>query len=107
MEPQEALLDFLHSIAHCFSADFKLGAGLAKQIKETFPCKFSVTKEFKQQVLNTQYLGNDQLVFLLIVEQRYLHKATYRSRRKKLMALRDQLSFYLETDLSFHICYVV
>ena len=37
IEQSGDLLDFPHSIAHCISADFKLGAGLAKQIKEKFP----------------------------------------------------------------------
>ena len=37
IEEQGDLLDFPHSIAHCISADFNLGAGLAKQIKEKFP----------------------------------------------------------------------
>ena len=37
IEQQGDLLDFPHSKAHCVSADFKLGAGLAKQINEKFP----------------------------------------------------------------------
>ena len=88
------LLDFPHSIAQCFSADFKLGAGLAKQIKEKFPNYFLTKKEYKQQVLQAQYLGHDKFVFHLIVEPRFFHKPTYRSLRKAFLALSDQMNFY-------------
>ena len=94
IEQQGDLLDFPHSIAHCISADFKLGAGLAKQIKEKFPSYFPTQKEYKQQVLHAQYLGHDKFVFHLIVKPRYFHKPTYRSLRKALLALRDQMNFY-------------
>ena len=94
IEQQGDLLDFPHSIAHCISADFKLVAGLAKQIKERFPSCFPTKKEYKQQVLHAQYLGHDKFVFHLIVKPRYFHKPTYRSLRKALLALHDQLNFY-------------
>ena len=88
------MLDFPHPIAHCISADFKLGAGRAKQIKEKFPIYFPTKKEYKQQVLHAQYFGHDKFVFHLIVKSRYFHKPTYRSLRKTLLALRDQMNFY-------------
>ena len=44
IEQQGDLLDFLHSTAHCISADLKLGAGLAKQIKEKSPSYFPTKK---------------------------------------------------------------
>ena len=45
IEQQRYLLDYPHSIAHYKSAEFKLGAGLAKQIKEKFPSHFPTKKE--------------------------------------------------------------
>ena len=81
-------------MAHCILADFKLGAGLPKKIEEKFPSCFSTKKEYKQQVLHSQYLGHDRFVFHLIVKPRYFHKPTYRSLRKILIALRDQMHFY-------------
>ena len=68
IEQQGDLLDFPHSLAHCVSADFKLGSGLTKQIKEKFFKLFLYEKEYKQQVLHAQYLGHDKLVFHLIVK---------------------------------------
>ena len=94
IEQQGDLLKFPHSIAHCIWADFKLGAGLAKQIKEKFRSYFPTKKEYKQQVLHAKYLGHDKFVFHLIVKPRYFHKLSYRSLRKTLLALRDQMSFY-------------
>ena len=93
-QQQGDLLDFLDSIAHGISADFGLGAGLAKQIKGKFPRFFATNKEYKQQVLPAQYLGNEKLVFQLIVKPRFFHKPTYRSLKKSLWALRDHTSFY-------------
>ena len=94
IERQGDLLDFPHSIAHCISADSKLGAGLAKQIKEYFLRYFPTKKEYKQQILHAQYLGHDKFLFHLIVKPRFFHKPTYRSLRKALLALRDQMNFY-------------
>ena len=93
-EQQGNLLDFPHSIAHSVSADLKLGAGLTKQIKEKVPGCFPTKKEYKQQVLHAQYLSQDKFVFHLIVKPRYFHKPTYRSLRKTLLVLRDQMNFY-------------
>ena len=93
IEQQGDLLDFPHSIAHCISADFKLGAGLAKHIKENFPSYFPTKKEYKQPVLHAQYLGHDKFVFHLIVKPRYFLKPAYRSLRKALLALCDQMNF--------------
>ena len=41
IEQQGIWLDARHSVADCILADFKLGAGLAKQIKEKFPSFFT------------------------------------------------------------------
>ena len=99
IEQQGDLLDFPHSIAQCISAEFKLWAGLAKQINEKFLSYFPTEKEYKQQVLHAQYLGHDKFVFHLIVKPRYFHKPTYRSLRKALSALRDQMNFYRSDKL--------
>ena len=40
IEQRGDLLDFSHSVAHCISVDFKLGAGLAEQMKEKIPSYF-------------------------------------------------------------------
>ena len=66
-------------------------------------------KEYKQHVLNAQYLGNDKFIFQLIVKQRYFHKPTYRSLRKTLLTLRDKMN-QISTELTnwvFHIYHVV
>ena len=65
---QGDFLDFPHSTAHCISADFKLKAGLAKQIKEKFPGFFPTKQDYKQQVLHAQYMCSDKFVFHLIVK---------------------------------------
>ena len=70
VEQEGDLLDFPHSIAHCISADFRLEAGLSKQIKEKFPSCFPLKQEYKQQVLHTHYLGHVKYIFHLIVKPR-------------------------------------
>ena len=58
IEQQGDLLDFPHSIAHCVSADFKLGAGLAKQIKEKFPSYFPTKKRVQATSTARPVLGS-------------------------------------------------
>ena len=77
-DQQGVLLEFSFSKAHCRSTDFKLGAGLLKQIKEKFPSCFPTKKDYKQQVLHAQYLGNDKLVIPLVVKPRFFHKPSHR-----------------------------
>ena len=101
------LLAFPHSIAHCFSADFKLGAYLAKQIKEKSPSYFRTKKEYMQLVLHAQYLANDDFVFHVIVKLRCFHKPTYRSLRKALLAFLHHMFFYHIDELVFHIYHVL
>ena len=75
------------------SAEFKMKTGLVKKKKKN-SSELPTRKEYKQQVLHAQYLGDKKFVVDLIVRLCCFHKSTYRSLRKALLALLDQLSFY-------------
>ena len=93
IEQQGDLLDFRHSIAHCISADFKLGAGLAKQKKRSFRV-ISRQKRSTSNKYRTPSTWVMIIFFHLVVKPCYFHKPTYRSLRKTLLALRDQMNIY-------------
>ena len=90
IEQQVNLLDFEHSIAHCISADFKLGAGIASQIKDKFPSSLP-RKARRNQELHVQSLGQNKYVYHLITKPLHLDRAKYQSLREALLAMRDHL----------------
>ena len=97
-EKKGNLLDFPHSIVHCISADFKLAAGIAAQIREKFPTVYPRNLS-RQQCLYAQAVGDNTFVYHLIVKPRYFHKPSYRSLKKSLSALRDHVITHQITHL--------
>ena len=94
-EQQGNLLDFPHSIAHCISADFKLGAGIAKEIREKFPDVYPRMHKYdKEQVMYPQFVEKGKYIYHLIVKPRYFHKPTYQTLRNALKAMREHLKFH-------------
>lgn len=81
-------------LVHCVSADFALGAGIAKQ----FDQKFDMRRKLKEawsapssdyNVLVGKTLRVDR-VFNLVTKERYFQKPTYRSVESALRHLREQ-----------------
>ena len=81
-------------LAHCISADFALGAGIAKQIDETFNMKEMLNLLWgKISAMNGTWeapcclpCGN---VFNLVTKDRYFHKPTLDSLRTALEEMND------------------
>ena len=81
-------------LAHCISADFALGAGIAKQIDETFNMKEMLNLLWgKISPMNGTWeapcclpCGN---VFNLVTKDRYFHKPTLDSLRTALEEMND------------------
>lgn len=76
-------------IAHCVSADFKLGAGIATEVKKKYP---KLPNE--QGTIGVAYgiQNNDMLVYHLVTKEKYYHKPTYESLKKSLISMRDQIT---------------
>lgn len=87
-------------LAHCISADFALGAGIAKAFDSVYNMRF---KLFRQHP-DYEYSGGDAIlidnVFNLVTKQKYWHKPTYESLREALEMMKEQLDFLGATKLA-------
>lgn len=78
-------------LAHCISADYALGAVIAKQINDVFQMRFKLKNRFgdiseRYRVGKTYMVDN---VFNLIAKEKYWHKPTYRSLKCSLYKMKD------------------
>lgn len=78
-------------LAHCISADFALGAGIAKQFTARLDMKNRLKSEYGDipmgdRVGRTFAVGN---VFNLVTKARYFHKPTYETLERCLEEMRD------------------
>lgn len=88
-------------LAHCISADFKMGAGIAKKFTET-GTKAELTAMYPKSWNGNGYClrscgvpvtnGKCVAVYNLITKERYWHKPTYDTLRQSLESLRDNYS---------------
>ena len=77
-------------LAHCISADFALGAGIAKKFDEVYNMRFKLFKNFD----GYEYEGGDALlvdnVFNLVTKPRCFHKPYYEALEEALMSMKEQ-----------------
>ena len=87
-------------LAHCISADFALGAGIAKTFDSVYNMRFKLFKNYPNYI----YKGGDAVLignaFNLVTKQKYWHKPTYESLREALEMMREQLEFLDATKLA-------
>lgn len=86
-------LPHTYYLAHCISADFALGAGIAKQINYIFKMRFKLNNRFgntpeRDRVGNVYLVDN---VFNLVTKWRYFHKPTYQSLTCCLYKMKDMI----------------
>ena len=78
-------------LAHCISADFALGAGIAK----TFNSKYNMRSKLFNSHPNYVYRGGDALlvdnVFNLVTKAKCFQKPTYESLTEALEMMRDKI----------------
>lgn len=76
-------------IAHCVSADFKLGAGIAVEVKRRYP----VLPNKKGEIGVAYGIKNgEMLVFHLVTKEKYYEKPTYESLKKSLVSMKSQMN---------------
>ena len=82
------LFDSTDSIAHSISSDFKLPAGIAKQVRGAFPTTYPEfgSKASKEKICAQQH-SPDRFICHLIVKPRFWNKLTYSSPRAALEAM--------------------
>lgn len=87
-------------LAHCISADFTLGAGIAKTFDSVYNMRFKLFRNYD----NYEYRGGDALpvdnVFNLVTKPKCYHKPTYESLRTALEIMREQMDFLDITKLA-------
>lgn len=87
-------------LAHCISADFALGAGIAKAFDSVYNMRFKLFRQYPDY----EYNGGDALLidntFNLVTKQKYWHKPTYDSLREALEMMKEQLDFLGATKLA-------
>lgn len=87
-------------LAHCISADFALGAGIAKIFDSVYNMRFKLFRHYD----NYEYHGGDALLidntFNLVTKQKYWHKPTYESVREALEMMKEQMDFLGITKLA-------
>ena len=82
-------------LAHCISADFAMGKGIAVQFNQHFDMRNKLQAAFPGYLATWQAQGRsfDCLlqgrVFNLITKERYYHKPTYQSLQGALEIMRD------------------
>ena len=87
-------------LAHCISADFALGAGIAKAFDSIYNMRFKLFRQYPDY----EYHGGDAIlvdnVFNLVTKWKCWHKPTYDSLREALEMMREQLEFMSVTKLA-------
>lgn len=87
-------------LAHCISADFALGAGIAKTFDNVYNMRFKLFRNYDNYV----YRGGDALlvdnVFNLVTKAKCFQKPTYESLREALEMMKEHLDFLGATKLA-------
>lgn len=87
-------------LAHCISADFALGTGIAKAFDSVYNMRFKLFRQYPSY----EYQGGDAVLidntFNLVTKQKYWHKPTYESLREALEMMKEQLEFLNATKLA-------
>ena len=87
-------------LAHAISADFTLGAGIAKEFDSVYNMRFKLFKNYPDY----KYGGGDALLiddtFNLVTKNKRWDKPTYDSLRGALEMMREQLEFLNATKLA-------
>ena len=87
-------------LAHCISADFALGAGIAKKFDEVYNMRFKLFREYDVY----SYEGGDALpvdnVFNLVTKPKYYHKPRYEAIKEALEAMRSIMDINATTKLA-------
>lgn len=87
-------------LAHCISADFALGAGIAKVFDEIYNMRFKLFRTYDEYV----YEGGDALlvdnVYNLVTKPKCYHKPTYESVREALEVMKYAMEMRNTTKLA-------
>lgn len=78
-------------IVHCISRDAKMGAGIAKTIRNRFPDQIRAAEHYVPEIIQsnfTRVLGTEPIIHL-VTKEKYYEKPTYDTMRQALKQLKD------------------
>ena len=90
-----------YMLAHCISADFALGAGIAKQFTEKYQVRQNLLNGYPEKHNNwtgtgycliTMNNGDRKYIANLVTKERYYYKPTYQTLTESLESLKYILS---------------
>ena len=87
-------------LAHCISADFALGAGIAKTFDKVYNMRFKLFRDYdgyKYECGDALLIDN---VFNLVTKDKCYHKPTYESLRNSLEAMKRIMDLGAITKLA-------
>lgn len=87
-------------LAHCISADFALGAGIAKTFDEIYNMRFKLFREYGDYIYNDGDALLIDNVFNLVTKPKCYHKPRYEAVRKALETMRDIMDMNITTKLA-------
>ena len=87
-------------LAHCISADFALGAGIAKTFDEIYNMRFKLFREYGDYIYNDGDALLIDNVFNLVTKPKCYHKPRYEAVRKALETMRDIMDMNATTKLA-------
>lgn len=96
--------DNTHVLAHCISADYALGLGIARQISNLYRSRLYLENNYKNEkgispnCLRQRY--NGLTIYHLVTKQRYYLKPTYNSLKSSLIKLKEQMISHNEKKLA-------
>ena len=90
-------------MAHCISADYALGAGIALQFANKMDMRSKLFQKYGALRGKRETVGKSLLVdhvFKLVTKERYFHKPTYGSLEASLLDMKNQCSAFGVTKLA-------
>ena len=87
-------VDKKYYLAHCISADFALGKGIAVEFNKRYDMKKKLHNQFivNDDCWPTCYMIDN--VFNLVTKEKYWHKPTYQTLRGALVDMRKHIESY-------------
>ena len=87
-------VDKKYYLAHCISADFALGKGIAVEFNKRYDMKKKLHNQFivNDDCWPTCYMIDN--VFNLVTKEKYWHKPTYQTLRGALVDMRQHIERY-------------
>lgn len=88
------------SLAHCISADARMGKGIAVLFKKKFGGVDEILTQAQKQGGVAVLERGKRYVYYLVTKEKYFHKPTYNSLQSSLTAMRDHCVSHGVTSIS-------